>query len=182
MRPSRASATPSRKAALGPPGLRAMTGPPSKMQNPSRAHRRRAAHRAHRRRRSLVRPVHRRADRVWRNIVARPGGPMTFRFVLQPAMAAIASPARPAGHSSRRGRSLPADRPRRPPDATRLREHSGAAERPTPSSRIPVASRARCSTSHRTIRCSDRSASSSLGDLPFRASIPITTPQRKLKI
>ena len=182
MRPSRASATPSRKAALGPPGLRAMTGPPSKMQI------------------LLARIAVAlligltvagvlwyglstdELDRVWRNIVARPGGPMTFRFVLQPAMAAIASPARPAGHSSRRGRSLPADRPRRPPDATRLREHSGAAERPTPSSRIPVASRARCSTSHRTIRCSDRSASSSLGDLPFRASIPITTPQRKLKI
>jgi len=30
-------------------------------------------------------------DRVWRNITARPGGPMTFRFVLQPAMAAIAA-------------------------------------------------------------------------------------------
>lgn len=30
-------------------------------------------------------------DRIWRNIVARPGGPMTFRFVLQPAMAAVAS-------------------------------------------------------------------------------------------
>ena len=30
-------------------------------------------------------------DRVWRNIVARPGGPMTFRFLLQPAMAAIAA-------------------------------------------------------------------------------------------
>src|SRR5271166_2201929 len=30
-------------------------------------------------------------DRVWRNIVARPGGPMTFRFVLQPAMAAVAA-------------------------------------------------------------------------------------------
>ncbi len=30
-------------------------------------------------------------DRVWRNIAARPGGPMTFRFVLQPAMAAIAA-------------------------------------------------------------------------------------------
>ena len=30
-------------------------------------------------------------DRVWRNIVARPGGPMMFRFVLQPAMAAIAA-------------------------------------------------------------------------------------------
>jgi hypothetical protein len=30
-------------------------------------------------------------DRFWRNIVARPGGPMTFRFVLQPAMAGIAA-------------------------------------------------------------------------------------------
>ena len=30
-------------------------------------------------------------DRVWRNIAARPGGPMTFRFVLQPAMAALAA-------------------------------------------------------------------------------------------
>ena len=29
--------------------------------------------------------------RLWRNIVARPGGPMTFRFVLQPMMAAIAA-------------------------------------------------------------------------------------------
>jgi hypothetical protein len=29
--------------------------------------------------------------RVWRNIVARPGGPMTFRFVLQPTMAAVAA-------------------------------------------------------------------------------------------
>ena len=30
-------------------------------------------------------------DRVWRNIVARPSGPMTFRFMLQPAMAAVAA-------------------------------------------------------------------------------------------
>jgi hypothetical protein len=30
-------------------------------------------------------------DRLWRNIVARPGGPMTFRFILQPAMAALAA-------------------------------------------------------------------------------------------
>ena len=30
-------------------------------------------------------------SRVWRNVVARPGGPMTFRFVLQPAMAIIAA-------------------------------------------------------------------------------------------
>ena len=30
-------------------------------------------------------------DRVWRSIAARPGGPMTFRFVLQPAMATIAA-------------------------------------------------------------------------------------------
>jgi len=28
-------------------------------------------------------------ERVWWNIAARPGGPMTFRFVLQPTMAAI---------------------------------------------------------------------------------------------
>ncbi len=30
-------------------------------------------------------------QRVWRSILARPGGPMTFRFVLQPTMAAIAA-------------------------------------------------------------------------------------------
>lgn len=30
-------------------------------------------------------------DRVWANLLARPSGPMTFRFVLQPAMAAIAA-------------------------------------------------------------------------------------------
>lgn len=30
-------------------------------------------------------------DRIWRNIIARPGGPMTFRFVLQPAMAILAA-------------------------------------------------------------------------------------------
>jgi hypothetical protein len=30
-------------------------------------------------------------ERLWRNIVARPGGPMTFRFVLQPTMAVIAA-------------------------------------------------------------------------------------------
>ncbi len=29
--------------------------------------------------------------RLWRNIAARPGGPMTFRFVLQPTMAALAA-------------------------------------------------------------------------------------------
>jgi hypothetical protein len=28
-------------------------------------------------------------DRAWANLLARPSGPMTFRFVLQPAMAAI---------------------------------------------------------------------------------------------
>lgn len=27
----------------------------------------------------------------WKDLVARPGGPMTFRFILQPAMAAIAA-------------------------------------------------------------------------------------------
>ena len=30
-------------------------------------------------------------DRAWRNIAARPGGPMTFRFILQPCMAALAA-------------------------------------------------------------------------------------------
>jgi hypothetical protein len=29
--------------------------------------------------------------RLWNDILARPGGPMTFRFVLQPAMAAVAA-------------------------------------------------------------------------------------------
>jgi hypothetical protein len=29
--------------------------------------------------------------RIWRNLVARPGGPMKFRFILQPSMAAIAA-------------------------------------------------------------------------------------------
>jgi hypothetical protein len=29
--------------------------------------------------------------RVWRNIVARPGGSMTFRFVVQPAMGGVAA-------------------------------------------------------------------------------------------
>jgi hypothetical protein len=43
-------------------------------------------------------------DRYWRNIVARPGGPMTFRFVLQPAMAAIAA-LRDGMNDARLGRS-----------------------------------------------------------------------------
>lgn len=30
-------------------------------------------------------------DRIWRDIADRPGGPMTFRFVLQPIMAALAA-------------------------------------------------------------------------------------------
>jgi len=30
-------------------------------------------------------------NRFWQNILARPGGPMTFRFVLQPVMAGIAA-------------------------------------------------------------------------------------------
>jgi len=29
--------------------------------------------------------------RIWRNLVARPAGPMKFRFILQPSMAAIAA-------------------------------------------------------------------------------------------
>jgi hypothetical protein len=28
-------------------------------------------------------------DRLWKDMLARPGGPMTFRFILQPAMAAV---------------------------------------------------------------------------------------------
>jgi len=30
-------------------------------------------------------------DRIWQNMLDRPGGPMTFRFVLQPVMATIAA-------------------------------------------------------------------------------------------
>jgi hypothetical protein len=30
-------------------------------------------------------------DRLWRDILARPGGPMTFRFILQPVTAVIAA-------------------------------------------------------------------------------------------
>jgi hypothetical protein len=30
-------------------------------------------------------------ERIWQNILERPGGPMTFRFVLQPVMATIAA-------------------------------------------------------------------------------------------
>ena len=30
-------------------------------------------------------------ERVWTDLIARPGGPMTFRFILQPTMAAIAA-------------------------------------------------------------------------------------------
>jgi hypothetical protein len=30
-------------------------------------------------------------QRVWQNLIDRPGGPMTFRFILQPLMAAIAA-------------------------------------------------------------------------------------------
>ncbi len=30
-------------------------------------------------------------QRVWQNLLERPGGPMTFRFILQPVMAAIAA-------------------------------------------------------------------------------------------
>jgi hypothetical protein len=30
-------------------------------------------------------------DRLWRDILARPGGPLTFRFILQPAMATVAA-------------------------------------------------------------------------------------------
>ena len=30
-------------------------------------------------------------ERIWRDIADRPGGPMTFRFILQPCMAALAA-------------------------------------------------------------------------------------------
>jgi len=41
--------------------------------------------------------------RLWRDILDRPGGPMTFRFVLQPAMAIIAA-ARDGVRDARLGR------------------------------------------------------------------------------
>jgi hypothetical protein len=41
--------------------------------------------------------------RLWRDILDRPSGPMTFRFILQPAMAVIAA-ARDGIHDARRGR------------------------------------------------------------------------------
>ena len=41
--------------------------------------------------------------RLWRDILDRPGGPMTFRFILQPAMAIIAA-ARDGAHDARLGR------------------------------------------------------------------------------
>jgi hypothetical protein len=43
-------------------------------------------------------------NRVWKQILARPGGPMTFRFILQPAMAAIAA-TRDGVNDARMGRS-----------------------------------------------------------------------------
>lgn len=43
-------------------------------------------------------------DRLWRDILERPGGPMTFRFILQPAMAAIVA-FRDGVHDARIGRT-----------------------------------------------------------------------------
>jgi hypothetical protein len=43
-------------------------------------------------------------QRIWRNLLERPGGPMTFRFILQPIMAAIAA-ARDGIADARTGRS-----------------------------------------------------------------------------
>jgi hypothetical protein len=43
-------------------------------------------------------------QRIWRDIAERPGGPMTFRFVLQPIMAAIAA-WRDGRQDARTGRS-----------------------------------------------------------------------------
>jgi hypothetical protein len=42
-------------------------------------------------------------DRLWKDTLARPGGPMTFRFILQPAMAA-AMALRDGVHDARLGR------------------------------------------------------------------------------
>lgn len=42
--------------------------------------------------------------RLWRDILDRPGGPMTFRFILQPAMAIIAA-LRDGVHDARIGRT-----------------------------------------------------------------------------
>jgi len=41
--------------------------------------------------------------RLWQDILDRPGGPMTFRFILQPTMAVIAA-LRDGVHDARRGR------------------------------------------------------------------------------
>lgn len=41
--------------------------------------------------------------RLWRDVLDRPGGPMTFRFILQPAMAIVAA-ARDGVHDARMGR------------------------------------------------------------------------------
>jgi hypothetical protein len=43
-------------------------------------------------------------DRLWRDILDRPDGPMTFRFILQPAMAAVAA-LRDGVQDARRGRT-----------------------------------------------------------------------------
>ena len=43
-------------------------------------------------------------SRLWRDVLDRPGGPMTFRFVLQPAMAIIAA-SRDSIHDARIGRT-----------------------------------------------------------------------------
>ena len=43
-------------------------------------------------------------DRLWRDLLDRPGGPMTFRFILQPAMAAIVA-FRDGVHDARLGRT-----------------------------------------------------------------------------
>jgi hypothetical protein len=42
-------------------------------------------------------------ERIWQNMLERPGGPMTFRFILQPAMAAIAA-LRDGVNDAKRGR------------------------------------------------------------------------------
>ena len=43
-------------------------------------------------------------DRLWRDLLDRPGGSMTFRFILQPAMAAVVA-LRDGVHDARLGRT-----------------------------------------------------------------------------
>ena len=55
--------------------------------------------------------------RIWQNLFDRPGGPMTFRFFLQPTMATIAALSRWRQGRPDRARSLFLDDPHRPGEA-----------------------------------------------------------------